>query len=53
MTRDTVIEEVRPFIPTSPVKLDAWRWASVPSFEQYVARVLERERERAEKWRAG
>jgi len=43
----TVIEQVAPRAPSSPVRIDAWRWTGVPGFEQYREHVLRAESERA------
>lgn len=47
--RDTILEPVVPFTPTLPVKLDAWRWRDVPTFDEYRTRVLRAEAERTQR----
>lgn len=44
---DTIIESVLPLTPSAPVRLDAWRFRGIPSFAEYVARVLAQEAARA------
>jgi hypothetical protein len=43
----TNIEEVTALAPSRPVRLDAWRWNGVATYDSYLAHVLRQDADRA------